>query len=192
METETEIQQTERPILGEMKEFHVDYPFVFKGERFEAGEKLQVSSDVARQLMTLRTYATFDGSKFHVLAGRVVGGGFTVERCSDGIPKISFWHKKYSEEDDWVVVEYLEPVHGLANQGDRRRLRRSDALEVQHRYIDTNPAASSYHGARIKILENRPRPSISPEESRQRSELIEANMARAGGENWVLGGLKRI
>jgi hypothetical protein len=186
METETE-----QTIPGEMKVFEVDYDCIFRGERFTKGERLEVTSDTAKQLLTLRTVYRDGDSKFHVLAGRVVGGYFTLERCTDSAHKISFWHKKYSDSDDFVTVEFLEDVHGIANKGDRRRYRRSDALEVQHRYLDTNPAASSYHLARILICEPRPKPAISQEEALERAAAVEAGMERDRGGNWVLG-IKRI
>jgi hypothetical protein len=185
-----ETTETEQTILGEMKVFEVDHDFAWRGEHFKAGERLEVTSDDAKALMTLRTYATFDGNKFHVLAGRVVGGLYTLERCPDGAHKISFWHRSYSETDDWVLCEFLEEAHGIANIGDRRRLRRSDALQRNHRYIDTSTNASTYHGAVILICEKRPR-TESQEESLARAAAVEAGMERANAGNWVLG-IKRL
>jgi hypothetical protein len=190
METETETEQT---TLGEMKVFEVDHPFTFRGESFKAGERLEVTAEDAKALMSVRTHVTIDGSKLHVLAGRVVGGLYTLERCPDGAHKISFWHRSYSDTDDpWVTVEFLEDVHLLAIAGDRRRLRRSDALQFQHRYQDTSPNASTYHAARIVIHEPRPRPAMSAEESAARSAAVMAGRAKDRSDGWTLGNFKRL
>jgi hypothetical protein len=99
----------------------------------------------------------------------MIGGSFTVEPKFDGAHAITFWNKTYSETDDFVLVEFLEDVHGFSvKKGERRRLRRSDAREMRHEYTDSHegpqPAIPRWP-ATIKILEPRPRNTfLSPDE----------------------------
>jgi hypothetical protein len=187
----------EQTIPGEMKIFEVDHEFTFRGEKFTKGERLEVSADDAKQLMSLRVLTAFGDSKLHVPAGRLTGvGNYTLERCPDGAHKMSLWHKSYLESDDWVKVEFLEDVHGWGiKAGDRRRLRRSDALERPHKYINS-PAPSPSQAmppspARILILEPRPRPTMTPEERAEREAAVMAGLERERSDGWV-SGLKRI
>jgi hypothetical protein len=186
MKTDTE----ETVIPGELKRFEVDRDFLFRGESFKKGETLEVSAEDARQLMSLRVPFTDEDSKSkrYGYAGRMIGSYSTVERQSDGAHKLSFWHKSYSESDDWVLVEFLEDVHGWGVKvGNRRRLRRSDARDMEHTYINS-PAPSPnqaprLHPARILILEPRPRASMTQEESLARQAAVMAGQKNTDG--WV-------
>jgi hypothetical protein len=186
MKTETE----ETVIPGELKQFICDRDFTFRGENFKSGEHLEVSAEDAKQLISLRTlgYDAASQSKTVGPVGRMIGAYSTVERCSDGAHKLSFWHKSYSGSDDYVKVEFLEDIHGWGvRAGDFRRLRRSDAREMEHTYINS-PArppnqAPRLHPARILILEPRPRASMTAEESLARQAAVMAGQERNDG--WV-------
>ena len=183
--------KTEETILGEFKIFEVDHDFTFRGEEFKKGERLEVTAEDARELLGVRTLATFDDSRLSVQAGRMTGGCFTLERCKDGAHRVSFWNRSYLESDPWVRVRFEEDAHGLAKKGDIRRLRLSDAREREHRYQDSGPRLPGQPPARITILEPRPRPNMSPEEVRERQAAVAAGLAKER-DGWVSSAFKRI